>query len=242
VFDHVTMRVTDLEEARRFYGTAMAALARSEPTTDGHFFEWEDLSISAAREDRALTCGLHVGLAAPSRAHVDEFWRALAGAGFEDNGPPGPRPQYRPDYYAAFVLDPDGNNVEALHHASVRTDGWSIQHVWLRVGDVDESQRFYESVAPIVGVELGERTSDRVSFRGRPGSCSFVQGEQPTANVHLAFPASDNATVDEFHRVAVAAGYRDNGPPGERRYHPGYYGAFVLDPDGNNVEAVCHNR
>jgi catechol 2,3-dioxygenase-like lactoylglutathione lyase family enzyme len=52
----------------------------------------------------------------------------------------------------------------------------------------------------------------------------------------------DDATVGEFHRAALAAGYRDNGPPGERRYHPGYYGAFVLDPDGNNVEAVHHNR
>jgi catechol 2,3-dioxygenase-like lactoylglutathione lyase family enzyme len=66
---------------------------------------------------------------------------------------------------------------------------------------------------------------------------------QPTENVHVAFPAPDNAAVDEFHRVALAAGYRDNGPPRERpEYHAGYYGAFVLDPDGNNVEAVCHNR
>jgi catechol 2,3-dioxygenase-like lactoylglutathione lyase family enzyme len=59
----------------------------------------------------------------------------------------------------------------------------------------------------------------------------------------MAFPAADNATVDEFHRAAIAAGYRDNGPPGERPvYHPGYYGAFVLDPDGNNIELVNHNR
>ena len=65
----------------------------------------------------------------------------------------------------------------------------------------------------------------------------------PTENVHMAFPASDDATVDAFHRAAVAAGYRDNGAPGERpRYHPGYYGAYVLDPDGNNVEVVNHNR
>ena len=61
-------------------------------------------------------------------------------------------------------------------------------------------------------------------------------------NVHIAF-RGDNATVDAFHAAAVAAGYRDNGAPGERPiYHPGYYGAFVLDPDGNNVEVVDHNR
>ena len=65
----------------------------------------------------------------------------------------------------------------------------------------------------------------------------------PTENVHIAFPVPDNATVDEVHAVATAAGYRDNGGPGERPiYHAGYYGAFVLDQDGNNIEAVCHNR
>ena len=64
-----------------------------------------------------------------------------------------------------------------------------------------------------------------------------------TENVHLAFPASDRATVDAFHRAALEAGFRDNGAPGERpHYHSGYYGAFVLDPDGNNIEAVFHDR
>jgi len=59
----------------------------------------------------------------------------------------------------------------------------------------------------------------------------------------MAFPADDNAGVDAFHRAATAAGYRDNGAPGEREhYHPGYYGAFVLDPDGNNIEVVNHNN
>ena len=81
-----------------------------------------------------------------------------------------------------------------------------------------------------------------MSFRSGPSSFSYVLGDEPTEHVHIAFPAQDNAAVDEFHRVLVAAGYRDNGAPGERRYHTGYYGAFVLDPDGNNVEAVCHNR
>ena len=61
--------------------------------------------------------------------------------------------------------------------------------------------------------------------------------------MHIAFPASENATVDVFHATATGAGYRDNGAPGERPiYHPGYYGAFVLDPDGNNIEVVNHNR
>jgi catechol 2,3-dioxygenase-like lactoylglutathione lyase family enzyme len=83
---------------------------------------------------------------------------------------------------------------------------------------------------------------DRAAFRGEHGSFSFVAGE-PTEHVHLAFAVADDAVVEEFHRVALAAGYRDNGGPGERsEYHPGYYGAYVLDPDGHNVEAVCHHR
>ena len=66
---------------------------------------------------------------------------------------------------------------------------------------------------------------------------------EPTEHVHLAFTAKDNATVDAFHRAALEAGYRDHGAPGERPiYHQGYYGAYVLDPDGNNVEVVNHNR
>jgi len=84
---------------------------------------------------------------------------------------------------------------------------------------------------------------ERVRFSDGVGSFSFVAGDEPTENVHLAFGVGDRATVEEFHRTATAGGHRDNGAPGERPvYHPGYYGAFVLDPDGNNVEAVFHDR
>ena len=81
-----------------------------------------------------------------------------------------------------------------------------------------------------------------MQFTSPGDSFSVVQAGEPTAHVHLAFETDDNATVDAFHRELTAAGYADNGPPGERHYHPGYYGAFVLDPDGNNVEVVNHNR
>jgi catechol 2,3-dioxygenase-like lactoylglutathione lyase family enzyme len=78
-------------------------------------------------------------------------------------------------------------------------------------------------------------------FTGASGSFTLVAGGAPTEHVHMAFPASDHATVDAFHRTATEAGYRDNGAPGERT-HPGSYGAFVLDPDANNVEVVHHDR
>ena len=80
-------------------------------------------------------------------------------------------------------------------------------------------------------------------FRTGGASFSFVTGEPLTQHVHIAFAASTNEQVDAFHEAAIEAGYTDNGAPGERAvYHPGYYGAFVLDPDGHNIEAVNHNR
>jgi catechol 2,3-dioxygenase-like lactoylglutathione lyase family enzyme len=75
-------------------------------------------------------------------------------------------------------------------------------------------------------------------------SFSLVRDDRPlTEHVHLAFTAREDATVRAFHSAALAAGYRDHGPPGERPgYHPGYYGAFVMDPDGHNIEVVNHNQ
>jgi catechol 2,3-dioxygenase-like lactoylglutathione lyase family enzyme len=123
----------------------------------------------------------------------------------------------------------------------LRTGG-RIDHLWIRVADVAASQAFYDTIAPHAGFRLRRSTPDRAQFTGGNGSFSVVSG-RATEPFHVAFPASDDETVDAFHRTALAAGYADNGAPGERKiYHPGYYGAFVLDPDGNNVEVVNHNR
>jgi catechol 2,3-dioxygenase-like lactoylglutathione lyase family enzyme len=175
------------------------------------------------------------------RAHADEFWRAGTAAGYRDDGAPGPRSEYGGDYYGAFLLDPDGNSAEAVHHGTLRRGG-SIDHLWIRVADVEAAKRFYEAVAAHAGFRLRRDLPERAQFAGESGSFSVVRGT-PAEHVHLAFPAPDNATVDAFHRDLTDAGYRDNGAPGERLiYHPGYYGAFVLDPDRNNVELVNHNR
>jgi predicted lactoylglutathione lyase len=203
--------------------------------------KWSAFSLSPADGEQPATRGLHVGFAAPSREHVDAFWQAGIEAGYRDDGEPGLRPQYGGDYYGGFLLDPDGNSAEAVHHGNLRPQG-DIDHLWIRVADVAAAKRFYELIAPQAGIRLADDTPERIKFDGEDGTMSFLAGT-PTENVHLAFPATDNATVDEFHRVATEAGYRDNGAPGERpAYHPGYYAAFVLDPDGNNVEVVNHNR
>jgi catechol 2,3-dioxygenase-like lactoylglutathione lyase family enzyme len=240
VFDHVTIRAGDLAASAEFYDTVLAALEIAKTSSDEHPPEWDDFSIAPATGGKPVTRRLHIGFAAPSRSHVDRFWRVGTAAGFADDGAPGPRPQYRHDYYGAFLRDPDGNSAEAVHHGAMR--GGGIDHLWIRVADVAASKRFYETIAPHAGLRLGDDAPDRAQFLGEAGSFSLVAGE-PTEHVHMAFPAGDDATVEAFHRAATEAGYRDNGPPGERPvYHPGYYGAFVLDPDGNNVELVNHNR
>ena len=241
MFDHVTIRVSDRATTEPLYELVLQTLRIEKTSVGDNYAEWDDFSISQSSGERPVTRGLHIGFVAPSRAHVDEFWRTGKNAGLRDDGGPGPRPQYRRDYYGGFLLDPDGNSIEAVHHGALRQGG-CIDHMWIRVRDVAASKRFYETVAPLAGLRLRHNPRDRAQFVGRSGSFSVVAGK-PAEHVHMAFPAETNEAVGAFHRAAVEAGYADNGAPGERPvYHAGYYGAFVLDPDGNNIELVNHNR
>ena len=243
VFDHVGVAVTDLDASRAFYELALERLGYAPPVIGSEGPEWEDLAIGAASEDRPATRSLHLALLArASRREVDDWWEAMTAAGHPDDGAPGPRPQYSPDYYGAFVRDPDGNSVEAVHHGEPRAAENRLDHLWIRVRDLEASRRFYEAVAPVVGLRVEEGDPGRFHVRGRERSFALVRDDPVTEHVHFAFPAAHRKAVDEFHRAALEAGFRDNGPPGERAYHPGYYAAFVLDPDGYNVEAVHHGR
>jgi len=242
VFDHVTIRVADRAASEAFYETVLRTLGVERTYTGEELVEWHDFSLAPADAEHQVTQRLHVGFAAPTREQADAFWRAGTEAGHRDDGAPGPRPEYGDDYYGAFLLDPDGNSAEAVHHDSLRRGG-NVDHLWIRVADVAAAKRFYATIAPVSGFRFRTDVPERGQFAGSSGSFSVVAGDEPTRNVHLAFPAPEDATVDAFYRTAVAAGYRDNGAPGERpRYHAGYYAAFVLDSDGNNVELVSHNR
>jgi catechol 2,3-dioxygenase-like lactoylglutathione lyase family enzyme len=114
-----------------------------------------------------------------------------------------------------------------------------IDHVVLEVRDHALSKEFYVAALEPLGLEL-MRDFDGMSGFGRDGKPWFwVRQGEPAAGVHVGFTAPDQATVEAFHAAALGAGGQDNGAPGERpHYHAGYYGAFVLDPDGNNIEAV----
>ncbi|MET0808777.1 MAG: VOC family protein [Pseudoxanthomonas sp.] len=120
--------------------------------------------------------------------------------------------------------------------------GRLIDHIQLVVADLPASQRFYEAVLGILDIPLGG--TGEGFFWADELFVSTADSEaahgQLTGRHHLAFQARDRAMVDAFHQTALANGGRDNGEPGLRPYHPGYYAAFVLDPDGNNIEAVYH--
>jgi catechol 2,3-dioxygenase-like lactoylglutathione lyase family enzyme len=245
VFDHVGLAVSDLAASEGFYRTVLGVLGIEPSHADAELVEWDDWAIGPIDRDHPVTRGLHVGFRASDRAQVDAFWQAGVDAGFRDDGAPGPRPQYSPTYYGGFLLDPDGNSVEAVHYDREHAvPVGRVDHLWIRVPDPQASGRFYTTIAPHVGLRLTREEPGRVQMSGSDCSFSLVRDERPlTENVHLAFPASEDAQVREFHAAALAAGYEDHGAPGERAvYHPGYYGAFVLDPDGHNVEVVNHNQ
>lgn len=122
--------------------------------------------------------------------------------------------------------------------------GRLIDHLQLVVRDLEASRRFYSAVLDVLGVPIGG--SGEGWFWADELFVSAANSEaalgQLTGRQHIAFQARGRAAVDAFHRAALVAGGRDNGAPGERPYHPGYYAAFVLDPDGNNIEAVHHGE
>ncbi len=117
-----------------------------------------------------------------------------------------------------------------------------IDHLQLGVSDLAASRAFYEAALAPLGFGVVMEWENRVAFGPTARPIFFISVGRPVVtNLHLAFQAPDRDAVDAYHAAALAAGGRDNGGPGMRpQYHPHYYGAFVLDPDGNNAEAVCH--
>jgi len=122
--------------------------------------------------------------------------------------------------------------------------GRLIDHLQLVVRDLPASRKFYGAILPLLGVPIGGEGPDYFwadELFVSTADSDAAQGHL-TGRHHLAFQAKDRAAVDAFHKLALKSGGRDNGAPGERPYHPGYYAAFVLDPDGNNIEAVFHGE
>src|SRR5207247_948478 len=154
------------------------------------------------------TTNAHIGFVATSRRVVDRWWETLTMAGYRDDGAPGPRPQYSPSYYGAFIRDHDNNSIEAVHHEHSDRPG-GIDHVWIRVRDLDATRRLHSAIAPAVGLQLQERPG-RLHLSGESGGFTLLEG-RPTQNLHLAIGVADKQTVGAFHAVGLEAGAADNG-------------------------------
>src|SRR3954466_2789729 len=153
VFDHVGIAVSDLAASERFYRTVLSVVGVEPSYADAELVEWDDWAIGPTDREHPVTRGLHVGFRARDRAQVDAFWQAGVDAGYRDDGAPGPRPQYGPTYYGAFLLDPDGNSAEAVHHDLAAERG-VIDHLWIRVSDLEAAKAFYSTLAAHGGYEL----------------------------------------------------------------------------------------
>lgn len=138
---------------------------------------------------------------------------------------------------ASFAMGARRLAANAVPTAPVYQRGRLIDHVHLRVSDLAASKRFYRAVLEAIG--RGDAIAEAEDHFSAD-ELWIDRADGPVSRVHLAFQAPNRETVQAFHRAALAAGGRDNGAPGERSYHPGYYAAFALDPDGHNVEAVFH--
>jgi catechol 2,3-dioxygenase-like lactoylglutathione lyase family enzyme len=117
--------------------------------------------------------------------------------------------------------------------------GRLIDHVQLRCANLAESRRFYAAVLRVLGREIVDLSP---TLLVADELCLTPAGADPVSRIHIALQTESRDQVQRFHAAALGAGGKDNGKPGERPYHPGYYAAFVLDPDGNNLEAVHHGE
>jgi catechol 2,3-dioxygenase-like lactoylglutathione lyase family enzyme len=242
MFDHVTLRVADLAAATPAFAAALDQLNIEQTTSTPSLSVWGNFALTQTDEQHPIAQRVHVAFVAPTPAYVERFGRAGVDAGLTDNGPVMPRPDFADEYYTETLKDGAGNTFEAVYHDGDRPRG-NIDQVAIRVNDVESSAAFYSTIGPAAGLTIRHQTNDRAVFAvGASGGSLLVIGGEPSRDIHIAFSGQDD-DVRRFHADATAAGYRSNGEPGERpRYHDGYYAAYVLDPDGNNIEVVDHHR
>ena len=236
VLDHVDIRVSDRDASQRFYETVLTVLGRTEHVDDDEYIDWGDFSIVS--DGQPVARHLHIAFYAPSHELVDAFHRAGVEAGYTDEARPARgRSTARTTTARSCATRTATASKRCTRARSARPARSTI------CGSAPVTSRPIRRFYLATGQEIGVDEADHVQIVTGNASISYVLGEPATEHVHIAFGVDTNEAVDAFHRAAIDAGYTDNGAPGERAaYHPGYYGAFVLDPDGHNIEAVNHNR
>jgi catechol 2,3-dioxygenase-like lactoylglutathione lyase family enzyme len=226
VFERVTLSAGDLEASRGFYDAVLAPLGLG-LASGPEGLACAEFTLVQGDGDR-VTRGLHLAFVATSRAEVNGFWRAGVDAGYESDGEPGRRPQYTPDYYGGFLLDPDGNSAEAVTFDSPRRRPPLIDHLWIRVADLAATRRFYDAVSPVLGLRTHTRP-ERFHLSAGERSFALVQGGRVTENLRLSFPVADEAAAAAFLETALDVGCTESD-------------GGVLDPDGTVVDAIPSRR
>ena len=216
MFDHLTIRVTDRTASERFYDTVLAPLGIDRTYRTGTLSEWQELQLTGADDTRPVTRRLHVGFLAPSRDQVAAFWRAGTEAGYPDDGRPGPRPEYRSDYYGAFPARSDGNSAEAVHHGGLRRGGSST--TWIRVSTGSFSLvrgrrpkastwRFPQTTTPTSSAFIRSRPAPPTAATARPANArgTTLATTRLTCSMLTATTSKSSATTGRRERAAAAA-------------------------------------
>jgi catechol 2,3-dioxygenase-like lactoylglutathione lyase family enzyme len=185
MFDSVVIRASDVDASHRFYETVLAAIGID---AGG----WREFDVQpAGSANRGVTRGLHIAFVTRSRNQVDAFWQAGVDGGYPSDGEPGPRPVYSPDYYGGFLLDPEGNSVEAVYLGFEREGPAVIDHLWIRVANLEDARRFWSETAPVIGLTIYGERPERFHLRDGSRTFAIVHDERPvTENLELVFPAS----------------------------------------------------
>jgi catechol 2,3-dioxygenase-like lactoylglutathione lyase family enzyme len=162
-FDHITLRVPDLAAATSAFKAVLDALEIEQTTITPSFSAWGNFALTRTDEEHPIARRVHIAFIAPTQVHVERFGQAGINAGFADDGAAGPRPNYADDYYAAFLKDSAGNGFEAVHRDGQQPQG-NIDHVAIRVNDLEASASFYSTVGPAAGLTIARRSADRAAF------------------------------------------------------------------------------
>lgn len=264
MFSHITLGTNDLARAEVFYGAVGSTLGMPLQSVD---HDEGDLRIARSdqRSTPLIVCrpfddqpassgnGFHIAFMAESQEMVDKFYATALAYGGSDEGQPGLRSIYAPDYYAAYVRDPDGNKLQAVHYIDGRKTGATgdvISHITLGHAGFEQAYCFYENLLAQLGiVDIPEEAYPSLAGFGIPGYRTPIIYLQPPYDrhppsfgngTHVAFTAADRDAVDRFHEVALAHGGRSDGEPGLRpHYAASYYAAYVRDQVGTKLQAVC---
>lgn len=266
MFSHFTLGSNDLRRSQCFYDRIMPVLGQTlihAAPDDGYLMygpadqSYPHLFLCTPFDGLPATWsnGYHIAFVTSDSEAVDRFYKTALDEGGYDEGPPALRPQYAADYYGAYIRDPDGNKLQAVCYRNGREAGRTgdvVSHITIGLSDLARDRAFYEALLATLGIVVLPEESDETSAGFGLSGCDLpVVYLQPTFDgrpatwgngAHTAFAAPDRAAVDQFHAVGISLGAVCEGPPGLRpNYSAHYYAAYLRDPLGNKLQAVCRN-